>query len=285
MSSKTFAGRIAGYAVKALAEPVPLRFQALRALDLAFNFLPYTAKLNIKSIDRPHFGHCLLHAALLARKLGHKRISAIEFGVAGGNGLLSLERHAVRVEKETGVSVQVYGFDTGEGMPPVGDHRDVPYLFQAGYYKMDVAKLRARLTTAKLCIGHVEETVGGFVEREQPAPIGFISIDVDYYSSTVPILKILETNAAHILPRVAVYLDDMTGDLDWAFNSYTGELLAVTEFNNDHPAIKIAPVQGLRYSNHRLPQLWHEQVFVAHLFKHPDYGRNVNDQTQLPLES
>ncbi len=283
MPTKSLAGRLAGYAVKALSEPVGLRFQLVRALDLAFNFLPYTAKLNIKSIDHPHFGHCLLHAALLARKLGHKRISAIEFGVAGGNGLLSLERHAAIVEKETGVAVQVYGFDTGEGMPPVGDHRDVPYLYQSGYFKMDVEKLKARLTTAKLCIGRVEDTVAGFVEREQPAPIGFISIDVDYYSGTVPILKILETSATHILPRVAVYLDDMTGDLDWAFNNYTGELLAVSEFNRDHADIKVAPVQGLRYSNHRLPQLWHEQVFVAHLFKHPDYGRNVNETTQLPL--
>ena len=283
MTSKSALGQVASRAMKVLAEPVPLRFQVVRALDMAFNFMPYPAKLNLRSIDRPHFGHCLLHAALLAKRLGHKRISAIEFGVAGGNGLVSLERHARLVEKETGVATEIYGFDTGEGMPPAGDHRDVPYLFQAGYYKMDIEKLKARLTTAKLCIGRVEDTVAGFFEREKPPPIGFMSIDVDYYSSTVPILKLLEAASPNLLPRVVCYLDDMAGDIDWAFNDFTGELLAVHEFNAAHADIKIAPVQGLRFVNNHIPQLWHEQVFVAHLFKHPDYGRNVNDRTELPL--
>ena len=283
MSVKSKMQSIGAKGLKLLGEPVPLRLQILRVLDMAFNFLPYPAKVHFRSIDRPQFGHCLLHAARLARKLGHQRISAIEFGVAGGNGLLSLERHARQVEKTTGIAVDVYGFDTGTGMPAVLDYRDIPYLFQPGFYTMDVAKLKARLTTAKLCIGPVEETLVDFCQRDQPAPIGFISIDVDYYSSTIPILKLFEQEPRFLLPRVACYLDDMAGDIDWAYNEFTGELRAVHEFNAAHDAIKITPVQGLRYANSHLPQLWHEQIFVAHLFKHPSYNTIVNDVTQLPL--
>ena len=43
---------------------------------------------NPRSGTSPHwfFGHGMLHAAMLAKKLGHRRITSIEFGVAGGNG-------------------------------------------------------------------------------------------------------------------------------------------------------------------------------------------------------
>lgn len=268
-----------------VAEPVPLRLQVLRILDMGLNFLSYPAKIHYRSIDRPHFGHCLLHAAKLARRLGHRRISAIEFGVAGGNGLVSLESHARHVERETGVETEIFGFDTGGGLPPPTDYRDMPYLFETGYFKMDVEKLKSRLSKAKLCLGPIEETVAGFVEREQPAPIGFICVDVDYYSSTVAALKILEASPQFLLPRVNCFLDDMAGDIDWAYNEFTGELLAVKEFNDTHPAIKIAPVRGLRHAKRHIPQLWHEQVFVAHLFNHPDYARRINDITELPLNA
>src|SRR5215207_985617 len=79
------------------ARPVPTRIHLLRLLDRAFDVLSYEHKLLYNTLDRPHYGYGLLKAAELARRLGYARISAIEFGVAGGNGLLSLERHAARV--------------------------------------------------------------------------------------------------------------------------------------------------------------------------------------------
>ena len=144
---------------------------------------------------------------------------------------------------------------------------------------MDVPKLRARLKTARLLLGDVAETLPGFTEREKPPPIGFIVFDLDYYSSTVTALKILEADHRYLLPRVACYLDDMIGDIDWAYNDLTGE------FNEQHDDIKIAPVSGLRFSGSHIPQAWHEQTFVAHLFTHPDYRTHVHDFSQLPLDA
>ena len=37
-----------------------------------------------------------------------------EFGVAGGAGLVNLERIAELVEQKTGVGIDIYGFDTGK---------------------------------------------------------------------------------------------------------------------------------------------------------------------------
>ncbi len=264
-------------------DPLPIRLLALRYLDRRFNFLPYRAKLNWSAIERPHYGHGLLQAALLAKKLGHSRISAVEFGVAGGNGLVALELHADYVRRETGVEVVIYGFDTGSGMPPPRDYRDLPYLWQAGYFAMDPEKLKGRLTQSRLILGPVEETVKNFCRSENPPPIGFIAFDLDYYSSTTAAFQIFEQERIYLLPRIACYFDDMVGDIDWAYNEFTGELLAIKEFNDGHADVKLAPAQGLRFFGQRLPQTWHEQIFVAHFFKHADYCRPISALTDLPL--
>lgn len=268
----------------ALREPVPLRFLLLRGLDRRLDLFSYSTKLEIGSIERPYYGHGVLHAAQLAKRLGHSAVSVLEFGVAGGNGLLNLEMHAAKVTKETGVRVAIYGFDTGAGMPPPLDYRDMPYLWQAGYFRMDLEKLGRRLRQAKLMIGNVADTVDSFCEAEQPPPIGFISFDLDYYSSTLAALRIFTARHEYLLPRVACYLDDTVGDIDYAYNEFTGELLAISEFNAMHPTIKIASVRGLRFFGQRLPAVWHEQIFVAHLFEHPDYGRPTSELTELHLQ-
>lgn len=262
-----------------------MRFLVLRLLDKGFGFLSYKDKIRYGSVDRPHYGYGVHQAALLARKLGVPRISAIEFGVAGGEGLLALERHAELARRDTGVEVATYGFDTGAGLPPPRDVRDVPYLFQAGEYRMDVEKLKRRLGGSKLVLGDVARTVQGFCGEENPPPIGFVSLDLDFHSSTAAALRVLEADHRFFLPRVVLYIDDMVGDALAAYNEFTGALLAVRDFNEAHERVKVAPVVGLRHIGKHLPQVWHEQVFVAHRFDHPDYGRPVEDpvDTQLPL--
>jgi len=265
-------------------DPIPARYLLIRALDRRFGIVKtYQRKLDYGTIERAHYGHCMLQSAMLARKLGHSRMSCIEFGVAGGAGLLAMERHAEAVHAETGVEIVVFGFDTGKGMPAPQDYRDLPYLFQSGYFTMDIPKLQARLKSARLILGDVAQTLQHFAEQENPPPIGFIAFDLDYYSSTVTALKIFQTKHRYLLPRVACYFDDMVGDIDWAYNEFTGELLAVKEFNAKHESIKIAPVSGLRFWGRRIPQTWHEQIFVAHLFTHPHYGNPIAELTQIPL--
>jgi hypothetical protein len=195
---------------------------------------------------------------------------------------VALEEHADYVKCETGVEVVIYGFDTGTGMPPPVDYRDMPYLWQAGDFVMDQEKLKARLRSSKLILGPVEETVQKFCREENCPPIGFIAFDLDYYSSTVSAFKIFEGDMKRLLPRVVCYFDDMVGGISWAYNEFMGELLAIKEFNEAHRDMKIAPVQGLRFSSGD-PRLWHEQIFVAHILNHGNYDRTISEFHQLPL--
>lgn len=223
---------------------------------------------------RPAYLWGALHGAHLARSLGIPAISLIEFGVAGGNGLIALEMIAERIERTLGIRTSVYGFDTGEGLPPPKDVRDCPNLFTQGGYPMAVGDLRKRLNSARsqLILGMVEDTLPVFAAGGRPHPIAFISFDLDYYSSTKEALRILEFDAKMLLPRVHCYFDDITG---FTYSDYNGERLAIAEFNEEHPLRKISPIYGLR---HYVPtrfanSLWVEKYFMAHLFDHALYSR------------
>ena len=76
----------------------------------------------------PNYLASVLLAAKQAQEKRIPEISVIEFGVAGGYGLIALEAEAAAVEGETGIKIKVFGFDNGPGGSPefIGDHRDHP---------------------------------------------------------------------------------------------------------------------------------------------------------------
>ena len=71
---KIFILRILGY-------EKPLRVALLKYLSLKFKQF------------RPHYETILLESSLEAIKLGYKEVSVLELGVAGGNGIISLEKY------------------------------------------------------------------------------------------------------------------------------------------------------------------------------------------------
>jgi hypothetical protein len=222
---------------------------------------------------RPQFLVGLLFAARRARAEGVAAICAIEFGVAGGNGLLALERAASAAAELLGVDAEVFGFDTGTGMPPPVDHRDVPWTIPEGVFELDEPALRARLTTAELVLGPVAQTVPEWLRSER-APLAFAAFDLDYYSATADALTVFDAPARRLLPRVVCYFDDLFG-LGWS--DFAGERAAIADFNAAHEQRKVGKVHGLRYDlpDEQLPLPWHEQVYLAHLFDHPDYCKRV----------
>ncbi|MEO6475535.1 MAG: hypothetical protein ABIQ96_10480 [Luteolibacter sp.] len=218
---------------------------------------------------RPNYTWAVLQSAHLAKTLGYKRFSVLEFGVAGGLGLTSLEETARRVEALLGIGIDVYGFDTGVGLPAAMDYRDMPNIYTVGTYQMDVEALRSRLKKAKLILGPISETMGGFL-ASNPAPVGFISVDVDIYTSSVDCLKVLEADESLLLPRVHCYFDDIMGA---SCADFLGERLAMNEFNETHKDAKISPIYGLwHYVPRKYSQdLWPHMMFMAHLLSHSRY--------------
>lgn len=229
----------------------------------------YEDEIELQMHPRPHYGYCLLQSAKLAKKLGFSEISAIEFGVAGGNGLLVLEQHARRIEEITGVQIQVYGFDLSSGLPQPQDYRDLPYHFQQGHFQMNIEELRANLTRSTLVIGDVKNTVLDFFSTYKPAKVGAIFFDLDFYSSTRDALKIFKGDPNHFIPRVFCYFDDVVGGVKELYNDYTGERLAINDFNTENSSVKLGIPYYLRsQTNVR----WKEMIWIAHLFENSKYG-------------
>lgn len=92
---------------------------------------------------------------------------------------------------------------------------------------MDEDAPRERLRSARLIVGDVTDTVPTFIE-EPVAPIGFISFDLDYYSSTMAAFRVFDGDLSRFLPRVVCYFDDMS-NADALQCSLTGEVLAIQE--------------------------------------------------------
>src|SRR5262249_21987537 len=135
-----------------------IRAKLSKRIAKRFRLFPYETLIEYSAIDRPHYGYCLLQAAKLAKKLGHNKVSAIEFGVAGGNGLLALEMHAAEVKKLIDIDIRIFGFDTGQGLPPPIDYRDLPHHWRKGFFSMEPDKLKEKLRHSTLVVGDVAET-------------------------------------------------------------------------------------------------------------------------------
>jgi hypothetical protein len=258
-----------------LSEPIHLNFISL----IILLFGNYRQKCNFDLILRPHHAYCLLNAADAAISEGKHKVSIIEFGVATGAGLVNLQKIAKKITAITGVSFNIYGFDTGEGMPPPESYKDHPELYQEGDFPMDFDSLHAALDSqTKLILGPIEKTIPEFLEQDfQSCPIAFISIDVDYYSSTVEALNVLSMEPNQYLSRVSIYLDDLE---DMSHNSWCGELAAINEFSAKNEFRKIekhAFLRGYRiFKNAR----WIDHIFHAHILDHP--VRSIDDIKKKP---
>ena len=262
-------------------DPAPVRAVLRRVIE-RLKLGSYRFRLGIGAVERPHYGYIIHEAARLAARLGHERISVVEFGVAGGNGLLAIERHAAEVEKLFPVRIEVYGFDTGEGLPEPVDYRDLPYLWQRGHFAMDHGALRQRLTRSKLVIGNVADTAKTFFQGFAPAPIGAVVHDFDFYSSTLDALELFRGEPGRLLPRVYCYFDDTMGDAEQVYSQFTGERLAIEDFNAGNEDRKIGIPFYLRAR--QALGAWVHQIWILHVFSHPDYTRFIaSPEQQLPL--
>jgi hypothetical protein len=256
-----------------------------RSLWGRFPFGSLDTRVRYGIFDRPHYAWGVYAAADLAKRLGLNAISAIELGVAGGRGLLALERIAKAVGAHTGIRIHVTGFDSGQGMPAPADYRDLPHIWNKGFYKMDVSSLRAKLSPdTELILGDIEATIPAWVPK---GPIGFVAFDLDYYSSTKTALRLFENDDTNTrLPRTYCYFDDLMWPEHACHNEYLGELCAIREFNAEHEYKKLCPIHMFRHTRvHQEP--WNEQIYVLHDFKHPLYVKNITPSgawhTELPL--
>ena len=238
--------------------------------DTAYPWMNYALRQVTAETYHPAYAWGVLQGVHLAKHLGVPRVSVIEFGVAGGRGLLALERIARSVETLVEVGIDVYGFDTGCGLPKPMDYRDRPNAFAEGAFPMDFTRLQQRFTMAKLILGDIRDTLPQHL-ASSPAPVAFISVDVDLYTSTVHTLRLFDASEERLLPRVWCYFDDIIG---FTTGDCNGELLAIADFNAAHTTRKLSPMYGLKHfvKGHHREEPWVEMFYLLHLFDHSQYG-------------
>lgn len=247
-----------------LAEPLHLNFASL----FVAIFGSLRSKIYFDLLPRQANAFALLAVADEAREQGLARLTVIEFGVANGAGLLNLTSLAAKVTEETGVYFDVVGFDSGTGMPPPRDYRDHPEYYREGDFPMQsLDELRARLpANVELIVGDIADTLPAFLDRPvPPAPIAYVVVDVDYYSSTVSCLELFTRDPELYLPTTVVYLDDVQFA---GHNEWQGELLAVREFNERHDMRKITPYNFLRASRIFKRPIWIDLMYTLHVLDH-----------------
>jgi hypothetical protein len=250
-----------------LSEPIHLN--AISLFVAAFG--SYRTKILFDLIPRQHYAYGVLRAAELAANSGLKAVTIVEFGVAEGTGLMNLCRISHKVSTTTGIGFEIVGFDSGVGMPPPQDYRDHPDLYQEGDFRMiDRDRLKKALpSNARIIFGQLKDTVPPFTESLNPTcPLGFVVLDVDYYSSATIALELLShPDPTRYLSLPAIYVDNI---LNPRHNDWCGELLAVHEFNSNQPMRKLARDTFLRSRRIFKNAVWLDQMFLLHVLDHPE---------------
>jgi hypothetical protein len=230
---------------------------------------------------REHYAFGLFLASIQARNLGVKELTVVELGVAGGAGLLNLCDLANVFKRDLGIAYHVVGFDMGTGLPAPVDYRDHPEIWREHQFPQNKeVLLRALPAYARVLYGRVEMTVPAFLSTvTSKAPIGFVALDLDYYSSSKAALDTLFTGSANqYLPAVPMYVDDV--DVLLTYNNHCGEALAIHEFNREH-AMRQIERKPVRIG--RKPKYWHRHIYCLHVLDHPE--RNNVGQNKLGDEN
>ena len=254
------------FLLRILGYEKPLRVALLKYFSLKFKQF------------RPHYETILLEACIEAKKLGYNEITVLELGVAGGNGIISLEKYKKRIEALYDLKINIYGFDSGEGIPSSDNKFDLPFHWKQGDFKIDKKKLE-KITTSKIIYGDVKNSVDEFI-RYKPKNITAIFFDMDLYSSTKNFLNHMDKLQEYLSPRVYCYFDDIFNPNHW-INKDVGEQLAIEEFNSENKNLKIGLAPD-SVNDFKFP-LAKGQLFMLNHFNHLDYKKYIGFEGEETL--
>jgi len=223
-------------------------------------------------LGKAQYSLCLLHGVYQAILSGYQKISAVEFGVAEGHGLLDLCRAAEFFSAASGIDIEVYGLDSFQGLPKPIQHFDHPEIWTQGQFYHDPEILKKKLPDfARLLIGDVSDTVGQLESVVAAAPLAFVSLDLDFYTSTRAALSVFRFDQNHYVPAVPTYVDDVFDLI--TYNEFSGAEKALVEFTQGQDLRKIV----------RKPNFGIHNFFVTHILDHPIRNGLVKPKFQFEI--
>lgn len=260
------------YLATILSEP-PLRLGVRAALKVAHRLAPNNPAIfqwaaNFDALCYTPYAVGLLVAAKYALRAQQSGFTAVEFGVAGGNGLLALSRYAALTSKLTGLEIKVVGFDAAGGLPDTEDIRDAPWHWNSGDFPCHVNLLRSKLPAGtELILGRIEETFPRWLQGPVDFPVGFMSVDVDFYSSARAICQALgKAPACSISPMIQCYFDDY---LQPFVPRKVGEAAALHEFNLSNEQRFFDRDDWLSEGRAYAERLWLRRMHTFYSLDHP----------------
>src|SRR5437773_464648 len=157
------------------------------------------------------------------------------------------------------------------GAVPLGsvrgaDWRDAPWVYSPGEYPCDVDALTKRLGRSELVLGDIAETLPEWLAQGH-APVGFLAVDVDYYSSAIAGLKALGSAAPQaLLPICESYFDDI---LCRGMPRFAGEFAAIAEFNKSNSHRQFDRDDSLGEWRPFSERLWLKRMYSFYCLDHP----------------
>jgi hypothetical protein len=137
----------------------------------------------------------------------------LEFGVATGRTI----NHVARVHP----GYTIHGFDSFEGLP-----EDWTSRMPKGFFKRSA--LPPVRDNVELYVGWFNETLPGWKAKYGNAPIQFLHIDSDLYSSAVTILETLKDN---IVSGTVIAFDEYINYPGWELDEFKAWQEHVTKYN------------------------------------------------------
>jgi hypothetical protein len=219
-------------------------------------------------LHRNYYAYGMMRAARIAKNMGKQKVTVCEFGVAEGRGLLNMIKLAKLIEAAVGIKFRIVGFDNGVGLPELQGYKDHPELWVPGDFKMDKEALLAKIENkAEIFFGDIGETVNTFLKTvDSSCPIGFCSIDTDFYTSSKSALRCLTGSPECYSPAVSLYFDDVA---IFTCNRWCGELASIEDFNANNAMRKIDIDRSLPGARPVQTVYWYQRMYVGHIFDHP----------------
>ena len=266
-------------AIKILTSPLSVRFQLFQVILRKAPFIKHSTKLFYDAVERPGYSYGIVNAVIQAKSLGYSSMSVLEFGVASGEGIKVMQKIQNDILKEYNFEIFIYGFDSSTGLPKSTNIKDQVYFWKESMFinsNSDYSKIENNQT--KIIIGNVENTASTFIDKFKPPVIGFISFDLDFYTSTIGAFSLFnKTYINNFLPRVECFMDDTASYNYLSANSQTGVLKAISEFNKNDEEIQILQKVGIGRSR-KVISGWFDACFVIHFFSHEKYNEFISSR-------
>lgn len=178
----------------------------------------------------------------------------------------------MKYEKKYNLKINLFGFDTFEGMPKSENINDQLYDWKQGDFYANYELIQKKLKFTTLIKGNVEDTISqNIFEKHKISNILIIFFDLDYYSSTSSAFKIFDkVYDKYILPRVGLFFDNLHSATE-----ISGEYLSIKNFNKNNFEF------GKYISKDFYLERFDNRYYIYLNQNHKNYSINYNEQKYL----